>query len=75
MYRYSFLFLEEYRAHAPGDGLPQLPRPLALEEPVLGHMLGSLFLRSYERGERVYVAMLSRGYEGTIRQPHWFRRR
>ena len=27
---------------------------------------GALFLRSYERGERVYLAMLSRGYDGTV---------
>ena len=27
---------------------------------------GALFIRSYERGERVYLAMLSRGYEGSI---------
>lgn len=27
---------------------------------------GALFIRSYERGERVYLAMQSRGYEGTI---------
>lgn len=26
--------------------------------------IGTLFLRSYERGERVYVAMLSRGFDG-----------
>jgi cobalt/nickel transport system permease protein len=26
--------------------------------------IGSVFLRSYERGERVYVAMLSRGFDG-----------
>ncbi|WP_422748220.1 cobalt ECF transporter T component CbiQ [Mycobacterium sp. WMMD1722] len=26
--------------------------------------IGALFVRSYERGERVYVAMLSRGFEG-----------
>jgi cobalt/nickel transport system permease protein len=33
---------------------------------------GSLFIRSYERGERVYLAMLSRGYSGgmpTIEAP------
>ncbi len=29
---------------------------------VTGLMLGSLFLRSYQRGERIYLAMLSRGY-------------
>jgi cobalt/nickel transport system permease protein len=27
---------------------------------------GSLFIRSYERGERVHLAMLSRGYAGTL---------
>ena len=27
---------------------------------------GALFIRSYERGERVYVAMLSRGYDGSM---------
>ncbi len=28
--------------------------------------VGTLFLRSYERGERVYLAMLARGYGGTV---------
>lgn len=38
----------------------------------LGHLrvvaqgAGALFVRSYERGERVYLAMLSRGYDGTV---------
>ncbi|MCB2224801.1 MAG: cobalt ECF transporter T component CbiQ [Actinobacteria bacterium] len=27
---------------------------------------GALFIRSYERGERVYLAMLARGYTGTM---------
>ncbi|HEY3318031.1 MAG TPA: cobalt ECF transporter T component CbiQ [Coriobacteriia bacterium] len=31
-----------------------------------GHLAGNMFLRSYERGERVYAAMRSRGYDGTI---------
>ncbi|MEU4426008.1 cobalt ECF transporter T component CbiQ [Actinoplanes sp. NPDC024001] len=30
--------------------------------------VGALFLRSYERGERVYLAMLSRGYTGRLPQ-------
>ncbi len=29
-------------------------------------MVGWLFLRSFHRGERVYLAMLSRGYQGTV---------
>ncbi len=34
---------------------------------VAGHMAGSLFLRSLERSERVYAAMLARGYTGEMR--------
>lgn len=32
-----------------------------------GGLLGILFIRSYERGERVYFAMMSRGFKGEIR--------
>lgn len=32
---------------------------------VSGQMVGNLMLRSFERGERVYQAMLARGYNGT----------
>jgi len=35
--------------------------------PVLARTVGALFIRSYERGERVHLAMLSRGYDGTTR--------
>lgn len=34
---------------------------------VVGQMVGSLFIRSYERAERVYAAMAARGYDGTIK--------
>lgn len=34
---------------------------------VTGAMVGSLFLRSYERSERVYSAMLARGFDGELR--------
>ncbi len=34
--------------------------------PVLARSAGALFIRSYERGERVHLAMLSRGYTGTM---------
>lgn len=34
--------------------------------PILGHAAGALFIRSYERGERVHLAMLSRGFDGTF---------
>jgi len=34
--------------------------------PVLARSAGALFVRSYERGERVHLAMLSRGYTGSL---------
>jgi cobalt/nickel transport system permease protein len=34
---------------------------------VTGGMAGSLFVRGYERSERIYNAMLARGYDGSIR--------
>jgi cobalt/nickel transport system permease protein len=34
--------------------------------PVLASTAGALFIRSYERGERVHLAMLSRGYTGFL---------
>ena len=34
---------------------------------IIGQMVGSLFIRSYERAERVYAAMSARGYDGTIK--------
>lgn len=33
--------------------------------PVVAKSAGVLFIRSYERGERVHLAMLSRGYDGS----------
>lgn len=47
--------------------------------PIFTSTLGALFIRSYERGERVHLAMLSRGYAGTlsslsvekVRPTHW----
>lgn len=41
--------------------------PLTWRARVTGAMVGSLFIRSYERSERVYSAMLARGFDGTFR--------
>jgi cobalt/nickel transport system permease protein len=40
---------------------------LAWRARVTGGMVGSLFVRSYERSERIYAAMLARGFDGTYR--------
>ncbi len=58
-----------------GDQLHSLRIALASRAPhlrgralmrALGSITGNLFVRSYERGERVYAAMLARGYTGTL---------
>jgi cobalt/nickel transport system permease protein len=38
----------------------------ALAGSALGRVAGALFLRTHARGERVYLAMLARGYSGTM---------
>jgi len=66
MYRYSFILIDEvYRMKRAKDSRSFGGRWLRQTE-VIGHMIGTLFLRSYHRGERVYLAMLSRGYQGTM---------
>lgn len=37
---------------------------------IAGNMAGQLFLRSYERSDRIYDAMLSRGYRGKLETMH-----
>jgi len=66
MHRYSHLFLEESRRMQRAMQSRNYQPTWLGQAPALGRMLGSLFLRSYSRGERVYVAMVSRGYEGTF---------
>ena len=43
---------------------------IAWRAKVTGSMVGSLFLRSYERSERIYAAMQARGFEGEFRHLH-----
>ena len=73
MYRYLFLAGDEalrmMRARqARAADLPGARPPATLwQARVAGRMIGSLFLRAIERSERVYGAMLARGYDGTTR--------
>lgn len=67
MYRYSFVFADELRRMRRAMAARNYRARWLWNAPTLGYMLSALFLRSYSRGERVYVAMLSRGYEGTVR--------
>lgn len=73
MYRYIFVIADEalrlQRAKEARSANPQGKGggSLLWRAKVLGGMIGSLFLRSYERSERIYAAMLSRGFDGRIR--------
>jgi len=79
MYRYLFVLADEalrmIRARAArSPRCAHAPRPaLSWQGRVTGSMVGSLFLRSLERSERVFAAMSSRGYDGRIRSLASFR--
>jgi cobalt/nickel transport system permease protein len=66
MYRYVFVIADEARRMRTAlAARAYRPRHLG-QAAALGRMVTALFLRSYERGERVYLAMLARGYGGTM---------
>lgn len=66
VYRYLFVVVGEMqRMRAALAARGYRPRT-ALAAAAVGRVATALFLRSHARGERVYLAMLSRGYAGTI---------
>jgi len=77
LYRYLFVLADEVMrllrarearsAHAAGKGGGG---SVLWRARVTGNMAGQLFLRSYERSDRVYNAMLSRGYKGELMTIH-----
>lgn len=79
LYRYLFVLTDEVMrllrarearsAGAPGS---RAGGSAAWRAKVAGNMAGQLFLRSYERSDRIYNAMLARGYDGNLRtlNPH-----
>ncbi len=74
MYRYLFVLSDEavrlLRARqarsAAAVGRGKAGGSLAWRARVTGAMVGQLFLRSYERSDRIYNAMLARGYSGSL---------
>jgi cobalt/nickel transport system permease protein len=88
MWRYLFVFADEVlrltRARSARSGQSDLPGvrtggSVAWRARVTGGMAGNLFLRAFERSDRIYMAMLARGYDGevrtlplpAIRRVHW----
>jgi len=76
MWRYLFVMADEamrlMRAREARSGHPAQPGArvggsLAWRARVTGGMAGNLFLRSFDRADRIYAAMVSRGYDGEVR--------
>jgi cobalt/nickel transport system permease protein len=66
LYRYSFILIDELQRMNRARDSRSFGGRWLWQLKVIGHMIGTLFLRSFHRGERVYQAMLSRGYNGTM---------
>lgn len=85
MYRYLFVLVEEVTrllrardarsARLTADG--KHGGTVWWRAKVTGNMAGQLFVRSFDRSDRVYQAMLARGYNGELRtmNPHAMQRR
>jgi len=67
MYRYLFVSIDELMRMKQAKDSRTIKPKRFFEIKTLANMLGSLFVRSYERGERVYFAMCSRGFNGKIK--------
>jgi cobalt/nickel transport system permease protein len=64
MYRYLFVIGGEARQMRVALAARGYRPRHALQAAAIGRVATALFLRTFERGERVYVAMLARGYAG-----------
>lgn len=76
MWRYLFVFADEalrlIRARTARSGLSDQPElktggSVLWRARIAGGMAGNLFLRAFERSDRIYMAMLARGYDGEVR--------
>jgi len=76
MWRYLFVLVDEVlrlrRARAARSGASERPGlktggSLVWRARVTGGMAGNLFIRALERSDRIYMAMVSRGYDGEVR--------
>ena len=76
MWRYLFVFADEVlrliRARQARSGETDQPGlktggSVVWRARIAGGMAGNLFLRAFERSDRIYMAMVARGYDGEVR--------
>ena len=73
MYRYIFVIEDELMKMKQAKEARSIGASRWFHTKTMANMLGVLFIRAYERGEQVYLAMCSRGFDGNIRTMHNFR--
>jgi cobalt/nickel transport system permease protein len=72
MYRYIFLIEDEAMKMWRAMKSRSVGGSRWLHLKAIANMLGTLFIRSFERGETVYLAMCSRGFDGTFKRTYNF---
>lgn len=70
MYRYMFVLVDEVMRMQQARDSRNFGGNRLYQLKTIGNMVGTLFIRSYERGERIYAAMLARGFDGQVRTLH-----
>ena len=72
MYRYIFTLIDQVTKLERARVARSYGRRGWSQLRAAGNMLGSLFINTFERGERIYQAMLARGYHGHAHTPRRF---
>ena len=67
MYRYLFVLVDETMRMKQARDSRNFGGGRLWQIRTIGNMIGTLFIRSYERGERIYAAMVARGFDGQTR--------
>jgi len=67
MYRFIFILEDELERMSRARNARTFNAKWSQKIRAIGGAIGNLFVRSYERGERVYTAMRSRGFSGEIK--------
>jgi len=70
MYRYLFVMIDEAEHMQRARTARWFGGYIIRQIRVVGNMVALLFIRTYERSERIYTAMLARGFDGRIRLMH-----
>ncbi len=66
MYRYIFVLTDEAGRMERARSSRYFGGEYLRQAKIIGNIIGLLFIRAYERGERVYQSMAARGFDGEI---------